>query len=162
MRTKKCALLIILFFGNFFLSKVSSQEENFKDVEFEVIAEGEDSPIANLQIVCFNKYFNKDYLPSYFRKKYNLDEKKLYKRKMLIELFHSDKDKKGLDKIKLDGIIENDKKLIVTYNIINSDINNDDKTLSPFLILQLPKSKKEISFIVNGIDLGKTNEVYVD
>lgn len=162
MKSKNYILLIIFFFGNFYLSKVSSQEKNLIDVKFEIIAEGTDSPIPNLQIVCFNKYFNNDYLPSDFRTKYNLDEKKLYKKKMLIELFHSDKDKKGLDKIELIAIEENDNKLVVTYNIINSNISNDDKVVSPFLILQIPKSKKEILFIVNGIKLGKGTEIYVD
>ncbi|MGK0322573.1 MAG: hypothetical protein ACJARX_000602 [Psychroserpens sp.] len=162
MKIKYFILLIIFLFGNVYLHKVFSQEENLKDVEFEIIAEGTDSPIPNLQIVCFNKYFNKDYLPSDFRKKYNLDVKKLYKRKMLIQVFHSDKNKKGLDKIELIGIKESDKKLVVTYNIINSNTENDDKIVSPFLILQITKSKKEIKFIVNGTKLGEGTEIYLD
>lgn len=80
------------------------QEGNLNDVKYTIIAKGTDSPIPDLQIVCFNKYFNKDYLPSDFRKKYNLDEKRLYKKKMLVELFHSDTDGKGLDEIELIGI----------------------------------------------------------
>ncbi|MFT5847547.1 MAG: hypothetical protein ACI902_001605 [Psychroserpens sp.] len=162
VKIKYFILLIIFLFGNVYLHKVFSQEENLKDVEFEIIAEGTDSPIPNLQIVCFNKYFNKDYLPSDFRKKYNLDVKKLYKRKMLIQVFHSDKNKKGLDKIELIGIKESDKKLVVTYNIINSNTENDDKIVSPFLILQITKSKKEIKFIVNGTKLGEGTEIYLD
>ncbi|TXE15630.1 hypothetical protein ES692_15685 [Psychroserpens burtonensis] len=75
-----------------------------KVVEFKIIAEGTDSPIPNLQMVCFNKYFNKGYLPSEFRAKYNLGNKKLYKRKILIEVFRSDNDKKELDKIELIGV----------------------------------------------------------
>jgi hypothetical protein len=112
--------------------------------------------------VCFNKYFNKDYLPSEFLAKYNLNDKKLYKRKILIEVFHSDNDKKGLDKIELIGAKKTDKNLVVTYNVINSNTDNDDTTVSPFLILQLPKSKKEITFIVNGNELAKGTEIYLD
>ena len=43
---------------------------------------------------------------TYFREKYNLDENTLYKKKMLIEIFHSDVNKKGLDKIELIEIKE--------------------------------------------------------
>ncbi|SLJ89762.1 hypothetical protein [Salegentibacter salarius] len=138
------------------------QEGNLNDVEYTIIAKGTDSPIPDLQIVCFNKYFNKDYLPSDFRKKYNLDEKRLYKKKMLVELFHSDTDGKGLDEIELIGIQENDENLIVNYNVINSDTKNDEEKLSPFLIVQVPKSKKDIKFVVNGSELGKGTELYVD
>jgi len=163
MKTVSYILLIFFFFGNVYLSNISAQQlEQLKDAEFEIIAEGVDSPILNLQIVCFNKYFNKDYLTSDFRKKYNLDEKKLYKRNMLIEVFHSDTDKKGIDQIELIGITENDKKLVVTYNVINANTENDNEQLSPFLIIQLPKSKKEITFIVNGKELAKATEIFLD
>ena len=62
---------------------------------------------------------------------------------MLIEIFHSDKNNKGLDKIELIGISENDDELVIKYNIVNSNSENDDKQLSPFLIIQVPKSKKK-------------------
>lgn len=101
-------------------------------------------------------------MSSKFLAKYNLNDKKLYKRKILIEVFHSDNDKKGLDKIELIGVKETDKKLVVTYNVINSNTDNDDTAVSPFLILQLPKSKKEIKFIVNGNELAKGTEIYLD
>ena len=144
------------------MNKVHSQDENMTKAEYITIAEGTDSPIADLQIVCFNKYFNLDYLPADFRKKYNLDDKTLYKKKMLVQIFQSDKNKNGFDKIELIGIMENDKKLVVEYNLVNLNTLNDDKELAPFLIIQVPKSKKEIKFIANGIELGKTTEVYVD
>ena len=141
--------------------KVFSQNE-VKPVEYKIIAEGTDSPIPELQIVCFNKYFNKDNLTTEFRKKYNLDDRKLYKKKMLIEIFQSDRNKKGIDKIELIGISENDIELIIEYNVVNSKSNNDDKQLSPFLIVQVPKSKKKMKFIANGIELGKAKDIYVD
>ncbi len=144
------------------MNRVHSQDENMTKAEYITIAEGTDSPIADLQIVCFNKYFNLDYLPADFRKKYNLDDKTLYKKKMLVQIFQSDKNKNGFDKIELIGIMENDKKLVVEYNLVNSNTENDDKELAPFLIIQVPKSKKEIKFIANGIELGKKTEVYVD
>lgn len=159
---KNRIILICFFLGLIIFNKGYSQDESLKNVEYKIIAEGTDSPIPELQIVCFNKYFNKDYLPADFRRKYNLDEKTLYKKKMLIEIFQSDKNKKGLDKIELMGIKENEKELIIEYNIVNSNKENDDEQLSPFLIVQVPKSKKEMKFIVNGTELGKATEVYVD
>jgi len=159
---KNKILLISLFIGLITFGKVYSQSEILNEIEYVLIAEGTDSPIPELQIVCLNKFFNKDYLPTDFQKKYNLDDKTLYKNKMLIEIFQSDKDKKGLDKIELIGVKENDTKLVVEYNIINSDTKNDDKQLSPFIIVQVPKSKKQISFIENGIELGKATNVYID
>jgi hypothetical protein len=149
--------LTIISFGESY-----GQEENLNNVEYTIIAQGTDSPLPELQIVCFNKYFNKDYLPTDFRKKYNLDEKGLYKKKMLVELFHSDSDGKGLDEIELIGIQENDENLIVNYNVINADNKNDGEKLSPFLIVQVPKSKKDIKFIVNGAVLGEGTDLYVD
>jgi hypothetical protein len=159
----KSKIIILCFFLGFIsLNRVFSQNENLTKTEYKTIAEGTDSPIPELQIVCFNKYFNKDYLSADFRKKYNLDEKTLYKKKMLIEIFHSDKNKKGFDKIELIGINEKDKKLVIEYNLVNSNTENDDMELSPFLIVQVPKSNKEIKFIVNGTELGIATKLYVD
>ncbi len=158
---------IKVFFISLILTVISfsesyGQEEYSNDVEYKVIAQGTDSPLPDLQIVCFNKYFNKDYLPTDFRKKYSLDEKSLYKKKMLVELFHTDSDGKGLDEIELIGIQENDEHLIVNYNVINADARNDGERLSPFLIVQVPKSKKDIKFIINGSELGAGTDLYVD
>ena len=146
-------MLISSLFAIISSLQVRSQDETMTKVEYKTIAEGTDSPIAELQIVCFNKFFNK---------KYNLDEKSLFKKKMLIEIFHSDKEKKGLDKIELIGIKENNEKLIIEYNLVNSNTENDGEQLSPFLIVQVPKSKKEVKFIVDGTELGKATELYVD
>ena len=159
----KSRIIILCFFiGLISINRVYSQDENMTKAEYNIIAEGTDSPVADLQIVCFNKYFNLDYLPPDFRKKHNLDDKTLYKNKMLVQIFQSDKNKNGFDKIELIGIMENDKKLVVEYNLVNLNTLNDDKELAPFLIIQVPKSKKEIKFIANGIELGKKTEVYVD
>lgn len=152
---------IFLSIGLIVSGKVFSQNE-LKPVDYKIVAGGTDSPIPELQIVCFNKYFNKDYLSAEFQKKYNLDDKTLYKKKMLIEIFQSDKNKKGLDKIDLIGISENDNEVIIEYNVVNSQTDNDNKQLSPFLIVQVPKSKKKMKFIANGIELGKATDVYVD
>lgn len=156
------ALIFVLSLSLIFVSETYGQEENLNDVEYTIIAQGTDSPIPDLQIVCFNKYFNKDYLPKDFRKKYNLDERGLYKKKMLVELFHSDPDAKGLDKIELLGIQENDENLVVNYKIVNLNPENDAEQLSPFLIVQVPRSKKEIKFIVNGVEQGEGTDLYVD
>jgi len=154
MKIKIILMLLFLSFGN-----VYAQSEN--ETDYKIIAEGTDSPIPELQIVCYNKYFNQDYLPSNFRRKYKLNDKLLYKKKMLIEIFHSDKDKKGLDKIELIGIKESKKTLVVEYNVINSNTENDDKVLSPFLIIQVPKTKKELKVIANGIKSGKASKIYI-
>lgn len=108
------------------------------------------------------KYFNKEYLPADFREKYHLDEKALFKNKMLIEVFHSDTAQKGIDKIELIGIKEDDQKFIIEYNLVNSDTENDDQRLSPFLIVQVARSKKAVTFIVNGTELGKASKLYVE
>lgn len=155
-------LLFSCLIGIVFSCKVFSQNDTLSAVDYKIIAHGTDSPIPNLQIVCFNKYFNKDYLSADFRKKYNLDEETLYKKKMLVQIFHSDKDKKGLDKIDLVGIEEDDKEFVIKYNIVNTNPDNDDSQLSPFLIIQVPKSKKKIKFIADGVELGQGTEVYVD
>ena len=79
---KNRIVFIVLLIGLIASCKVFSQNK-LKPVEHKIIAEGTDSPIPELQIVCFNKYFNKDYLTADFRQKYNLDDKKLYKKKTL-------------------------------------------------------------------------------
>ena len=155
-------LIISLSLALLSFSEAYGQEENLNNVEYKIIAQGTDSPLPELQIVCFNKYFNKDYLPADFRKKYNLNEKGLYKKKMLVELFHTDTDAKGLDEIQLTGIQENDESLIVNYNLVNANTENDGEKLSPFLIVQVPKSKKDIKFIVNGATPGEGKDLYVD
>ncbi len=158
---KNKIIFIVVLVGLIMSGKVFSQNE-LKPVEYKVIAGGIDSPIPELQIVCFNKYFNKDYLPAEFRKKYNLDDRKLYKKKMLIEIFQSDKNKQGLDKIDLVGISENNTELVIEYNVVNSESENDNKQLTPFIIIQVPKSRKKMKFIANGIELGKPTDIYVD
>ncbi len=155
-------VLLCFVLGLIAFSKVYSQEEELKDVEYKAIAAGTDSPIAELQIVCFNKHFNRGYLPPYFREKYNLDDNRLYKKKMLIQIFHSDQNKNGFDKIELVGIKENDNTLVVEYNLVNSNTENDKNGLSPFLIVQVPKSKKEIKFIVDEIESDISTKLYLD
>ncbi len=155
-------LIVSVLLGITLMGTLYSQNEQLQDIVHVTIAQGTDSPIEELQIVCFNKFFNKDYLPKEFQKKYNLDDTSLYKKKMLVEIFHSDKAKKGLDSIELVGIKENDNKLVIEYNLVNSNAENDEMQLAPFLIVQVPKSKKEVKFIVNGVELGKTSGVYMD
>jgi hypothetical protein len=151
-------VITICFFANIGFSQI----DGYKDVEYKIIAEGIDSPIEDLQIVCFNKFFNKDYLPSDFREKYNLNDKSLYKKQMLVEIFRANTTNKGLDKIYLKGIKESQDTLLIEYNFINSDKTNDDKKLSPFLIVQIPKSKKEVRFVVDGVNNNSKSEIYID
>src|SRR5690606_22912784 len=121
------------------------------------------SPIGDLQIVCFNKYFNLDYLPKNFLKKYNLDDKTIYKKKMLIQIFRKDINNEGFDKIELKSIRENDNEFIIEYSVINSDKTNDDKYLAPFLIVQVPKSrKKDLKFINDGEKSENSKNLYIN
>ena len=81
---------------------------------------------------------------------------------MLVEIFRANTTNKGLDKIYLKGIKESQDTLLIEYNFINSDKTNDDKKLSPFLIVQIPKSKKEIKFVVDGVNNNSESEIYID
>jgi hypothetical protein len=55
---------LLITFAIFLLSFDSfSQEQNYSEFEYSIIAEGNDSPFENYQIVCFNKYFNLEQLP---------------------------------------------------------------------------------------------------
>jgi hypothetical protein len=158
MKNQITLILLLIISCN----SISAQTENYKDVEYTKIAEGIDSPIPDLQIVCFNKFFNKDYLPKQFTEKYKLTDKKLFKKKMLVEIFHSDSEGIGLDKIEIINIKEGDENIQIQYSLVNENKNNDDQKLAPFIVVQIPKSKKNINFIKNGADLGETKKTYVD
>jgi len=139
-----------------------SQSDKQFNVDYKIIAEGTDSPFKNFQVVCFNKYFNLEQLPVAFQTKYNLTDKMLFQKNMLVEIFHSDTERKGLDKIDLVSIKENETELIIEYNLVNTDKSNDDKLLSPFLIIQIPKKKKNISYIIDGVRYGTTQNLYIN
>ena len=81
---------------------------------------------------------------------------------MLVEIFRNDISKKGLDKIELVKVEENKKSLIIEYKLVNADTSNDEQSLSPFLIIQVPKSKQKVIFIADGVELSKAREIYVD
>lgn len=159
MRNKLCLITLIL--GLTLFGKAYSQNE-LTPVDYKIIAEGNDSNYPEFHVVCYNIYFNQDYLSPEFRNKYNLDDKALYKKKMLIEIFQTDKNKEGLDKINLIGISQNATELVIEYAFVNSDFDNDESQLSPFLIVQVPKSKKKVKFIANGHELGKPTDIYVE
>lgn len=148
--------------GFLLLSNNYLPNQTMYDVEYKVIAEGIDSPAQDdLHIVCMNKYFNLDYLPSTFRLKYNLNDRKLYKKKMLVEIFRNDKAKEGFDKIEIESIKSSYESLVISYNFVNSDTTNDDQELNSFVILQVPESRKKITFIADGVELGKSEKLYV-
>ncbi|MBK9254649.1 MAG: hypothetical protein IPM42_04110 [Saprospiraceae bacterium] len=156
---KKCFVVLLSMVLSFC---AWSQDLSMPKVEYAIVAEGQDAPIPDLHITCFNKYFNQDYLPADFRKRYNLDNKVLYKNKMLVEIFRNDISKKGFDKIELVQVKENKESFIIEYKLVNADFSNDEQSLSPFLIIQLPKSKKKVIFIADGVELSKAKEIYVD
>jgi hypothetical protein len=148
----------ILLFG----FEVFGQDQEYSEIEYTVVAEGNDSPFENYQIVCFNKYFNLEQLPSEFRDKYDLDNRLLFKKKMLVQLFYIDTEKQGFDKFEINEIKENSSEIIFDYSLVNSDVTNDSTVQAPFLIVQIPKNtKKQIRFIANGQELGKGNDMYI-
>ncbi|WP_418500775.1 hypothetical protein [Flagellimonas sp.] len=161
LKKTSLALLSVAIFS-LIPSESFAQTENFTNLEYSVIASGIDSPLEDLHIVCYNKFFNKDYLSNEFRNKYNLNRKELFQKKMLIQIFRLDTEDKGLDKIELIGIVQDNDNIVVEYNVVNSDTSNDNESLAPFLILQVPKSKKNVKFVANGIELGNPNEIFVD
>ena len=145
----------------FFHSNLFSQKQTYSNVDFTIVAEGNDSPFKDLQVVCYNKYFNLEQLPMDFQEKYNLTDRQLYKQKMLVQIFFSDTEKQGLDKIEIAEVKESSSEIIFSYNIVNSDSTNDSTVQSPFIVIQIPKSRKVIKFIANGKELGKGQELYI-
>ncbi len=139
-----------------------SQEVKPVDIPYTIIVEGTDSPIEQLSIICYNKYFNVEYLPVEFREKYELGDKAVYKGKILLEIFWVDTDNTGIDKIQLNSIRYIDKTIVIDYSVINSDSSNDEEVLAPFLIAQLPRSRHPVRFLVDGEEVGESTGVYVD
>lgn len=155
--------ILLITFGILFFSFDSfSQEQNFSNIEYSIIAEGNDSPFENYQIVCFNKYFNLEQLPTEFRDKYDLANPQLFKKKMLVQVFHIDTEKQGLDKFEINEIKESTSEIVFDYSLVNSDTENDSTIQAPFLIVQIPRNtKKRIRLIANGQELGKGKEMYI-
>ena len=81
---------------------------------------------------------------------------------MLIEIFYQDTENKGLDKIDLISIAENETEIFIEYNIVNSDKTSDQRSLAPFIVVQVPKTRKSIRFVADGVELGKTNDLYIN
>lgn len=147
--------LIVLLVTLVLCNNGYSQNEKVKAVKYTIIAEGSNAPMPDLQIVCHNMSFNKQYLPDNFIKTYRLDRGSLYRNKMLIEIFHTEKEKYGFDKLELTKITEDAHAIKIEYKSVNSNKENDDKIVTPFLIVQVPKSKKPVKFFLDGIEVGK-------
>lgn len=140
-----------------------AQVDESNKMDYRVIAEGTDSPISNLQTVCFNKYFNEAVLPEEFIRRYNLDIKSLYKKQMLIEIFKTVPDSSGIDKIEVVDVIDDGGTIIVSYNLLNSDSSNDEQHLAPFIIIQVPKLRKRgFKFIEDGVELAQPAKLFVN
>ncbi|WP_420577037.1 hypothetical protein [Ekhidna sp.] len=134
-------------------------QDDLENVEYSIIAQGNKSPLNDVAMVCFNKYFNLESLSEEFRQANNLDDKSLYKKKMLIEIFLGERTR-GADSIKLTKIAQNDNELIVAYETIDSDTSDFDNR--PYLIIQIPKIKKSIVLFENGKQRGGQRELYID
>lgn len=152
----KVQFLIFLFS----LISLSISSQDGLDLNYKIIAEGNDSPFNNLKIVCFNKYFNLEYTNGLFRRKYGLNDKSIYKKKMLAQIFIGENDQ-GFDQIKINRIKETPVEIIIDYDILNSNVKNDTDIINPFLIIQIKKSRKPVSFIENGIKLTSNQKLYI-
>lgn len=135
-------------------------QENYVNVEYEVIAKGMNAPLNDVFAICYNKYYNLEMLSTSFRMKNNLEGKPA-KKKMLVEIFLGERTS-GAVEIKLNRVVENSHELIVDYEIINGEINSDDTPLHPYLIIQISKSKKQIVCIENGQRRTAGQKLYID
>jgi hypothetical protein len=80
---------------------------------------------------------------------------------MLVEIFLGERTSDAVE-IKLNRVIENSQELIVDYEIITGEIDTDDAPGNPYLIIQIPKSKKQIVCIENGQRRTAGQKLYFD
>lgn len=99
-------------------------------------------------------------LSAEFRITNNLEGKPA-KKKMLVEIFLGERTK-GEEEIKLNQVTENSYELIVDYEIIIGEIDTDSNPGNPYLIIQIPKSKKQFVFIENGQRRTAGQQLYID
>ena len=95
---KNRIIFIAVLIGLITSGKVLAQNE-LKPVEHKIIAEGTDSPIPELQIVCFNSILTKTIYLLNSEKNIILTTKHCTKRKCLSKYFNRTKIKKDLTKL---------------------------------------------------------------
>ena len=152
---------IILTLFSFLITFSVIAQENTQDIDYRIIATGPDSPFNSLKIVCFNKYFNLERTKTSFRQKYGLDDKSLYKKKMLAQIFCGLNDV-GYDKILVNSISESATTIFIDYAFVNESKDNDNEDIRPFTIIQLAKSKKQIVFVENGVIHETGSKIYIN
>ena len=137
-------------------SKINSVE--FMAVNYNVILANENSVISKPSItVAYNKYYNEAALPTEFVNKYRTDTIS-YKKQMAIECFIGNQNK--FKNINIEKILENRSEIKIYIKAIkNEDENN---FYQPFLIAKMHKTRKSVSFYLNGEDFGTSlQNVYV-
>lgn len=134
-------------------------QENLTDIEYKIVAQGVNSPLNDVVMICYNKYFNLESLTNEFRRTNNLDDISLYKKKMIVEIFLGERTI-GADSIELTRIAQNNDELIIAYETIDSDTTNFSHR--PYLFIQIPKIKKKIVLFENGNQRGGQRKIYID
>jgi len=132
-----------------------------KQVPYTIVALGYNSPLNDVSVVCYNKYFNLGMLPEKFRSENNLTDKP-YKKMMLVQIFLGERTK-NVNHIQLNSLTETDTEIILEYETKVKESTENTAKQNPYLILQIPKSKKAVSFVENGIHRGTTGtKIYMN
>jgi len=149
--------LLVLFLTCFsILSKVTQINAQVpgKEVSYTIVAQGFNSPLNDVSVVCYNKYYNLDMLPEKFRSDNNLEDKP-YKKMMLIQIFLGERTK-DVNHIKITSLTETEAEITLEYDTAIEESTDTTAKQNPYIILQIQKSKKPVSFIENGVHRGST------
>lgn len=120
--------------------------------EFTIVSSGKESPQnSKLLIICYNKHFNKNKFKPDFIKSNRLDQIN-YKQNMAVEIFLGQVEEKVVN-LKVDKIEENSTQIKVYYSFEISKSTEASNKSTPFVIVETPKSRKQIVFFENGAPL---------
>ena len=137
-------------------SKINSVE--FVPVNHNVILANENSEISKPSItVAYNKYYNEAALPTEFVNKYRTDTIS-YEKQMAIECFLGNQNK--FRNINIDKVLENKSEIKIYFKAATNE--DENSFYQPFIIAKMHKTRKSVSFYLNGEDLGTSlQNVYV-
>lgn len=117
--------------------------------DFTIVSTGTETPQSSkLLIICYNIQFNKDKFNSDFIKTNRLDQIN-YKKNMAVEIFLGQVKEKVIN-LKVDKIEENDTRINVYYSFEISKSSETSNKLTPFVIVETPKSSKQVIFYENS------------
>jgi hypothetical protein len=74
MKILQIAIIPIFLLFQLTCTAQKIKKNEFIHVEYKTISKGQNSPINDLLIICFNKYFNEESLTSEFLEENNLNE----------------------------------------------------------------------------------------